>query len=163
MNQLGALAQKGVRTVMHNTLAASDYGLLDEETLEPRPDYWAAVLWSRTMGTGVLDAQLPKDSTLRVYAHCMKDTPGGVALAMLNTDQTRERALSLPVGGTQYTLSAPALTSKTTRLNGTELSAKPDGSLPALDGLPVKPGTLRLAPASITFVTLPTAANAGCK
>lgn len=165
VNQLGALAQKGVRTVMHNTLAASDYGLLDEETLDPRPDYWAAVLWSRTMGTGVLDAQLPKDATLRVYAHCLKDTKntGGVAMAILNTDATRERALSLPVGGTQYTLSAPALTSKTTRLNGAELSAKPDGSLPALDGLPIKPGTMRLAPASITFVTLPTAGNASCK
>jgi len=26
---------------MHNTLAASDYGLLDEKTLMPRPNYWA--------------------------------------------------------------------------------------------------------------------------
>lgn len=39
VNQLGALAQKSVQVVMHNTLAASDYGLLNEETLEPRPDY----------------------------------------------------------------------------------------------------------------------------
>jgi heparanase 1 len=40
---------------MHNTLASSDYGLLNEDTLEPRPDYWAAVLWKRTMSDVVLD------------------------------------------------------------------------------------------------------------
>src|SRR3569833_941186 len=54
LNQLGSLAQKGVKVVMHNTLAASDYVLLDESTLEPRPDYWAGVLWKRMMGFLVL-------------------------------------------------------------------------------------------------------------
>jgi hypothetical protein len=37
LNQLGTLAQKGVKSIMHNTLAASDYGLLAEDTLEPKP------------------------------------------------------------------------------------------------------------------------------
>ncbi len=37
LNQHGSLAKLGVQVVMHNTLAASDYGLLDEDTLSPPP------------------------------------------------------------------------------------------------------------------------------
>ena len=55
LNQLGSMAQRGVDVVMHNTLDASDYGLLDENTLAPRPDYWAALLWRKLMGTTVLN------------------------------------------------------------------------------------------------------------
>lgn len=54
LNQLGVLAQRGVQVVMHNTLAASDYALLEPDTLNPRPNFWAAVLWRRTMGEVVL-------------------------------------------------------------------------------------------------------------
>jgi hypothetical protein len=39
LDQLGRLAEAGVQVVMHNTLAASDYGLLDEKTFRPRPNY----------------------------------------------------------------------------------------------------------------------------
>jgi len=35
LDQLGRLAREGVQVVMHNTLAASDYGLLDEATHLP--------------------------------------------------------------------------------------------------------------------------------
>ena len=50
LNQLGSMAQRGVQVVMHNTLDASDYGLLDENTLAPRPNYWGALLWRKLMG-----------------------------------------------------------------------------------------------------------------
>ena len=53
--QHGRLAQMGVKVIMHNTLAASDYGLLDEKTFTPRPNYWAALLWRKLMGSTVLD------------------------------------------------------------------------------------------------------------
>ncbi len=56
VEQLGRVARLGVQVVMHNTLSASDYALIDEDTLEPRPSYWAALLWKRLMGTRVLDA-----------------------------------------------------------------------------------------------------------
>lgn len=55
LDQLGRLAKGGVQVVLHNTLAASDYGLLDETTFAPRPDYWGALLWHRLMGRTVLD------------------------------------------------------------------------------------------------------------
>ena len=73
LDQLGRLAKAGVQVVMHNTLAASDYGLLDERTLEPRPNYWGALLWRQLMGTTVLDAGLPIRRGLHVYAHCQRD------------------------------------------------------------------------------------------
>ena len=37
LDQLGRLAKAGVQMVAHNTLAASDYGLLDEKTLRRGP------------------------------------------------------------------------------------------------------------------------------
>ncbi|MFZ1391600.1 MAG: hypothetical protein WAS23_08450, partial [Dokdonella sp.] len=59
LEQLGRLAKKNVQVVMHNTLDAGEYALLDQGTHEPRPNYWAALLWKRLMGTKVYDAGLP--------------------------------------------------------------------------------------------------------
>jgi hypothetical protein len=55
LDQLGRMARRQVQVVFHNTLAASDYGLLDETSFAPRPNYWAALLWRTLMGTTVLD------------------------------------------------------------------------------------------------------------
>lgn len=163
LNQLGALARKGVQVVMHNTLAASDYGLLTENTFTPKPNYWAALLWKRTMGTVVLDPGTSSQGSLRLYAHCLKDRSGGVALLALNTSTSQQQGLRIPVPAKRYTLTAPALDSTEVWLNGAPLHASPDGSLPALDGRPVSAGVLLLPPASITFLTLPSAANQGCR
>jgi hypothetical protein len=163
LNQLGSLAQKGVKVVMHNTLVASDYGLLNEETYEPKPNYWAAMLWNRTMGTVVLDPGLAKDESLRIYAHCMKGTKGGVALLALNTDTKSARTLSIPVSAERYTLTATDLGSENVLLNGSALQAEKDGSLPLIKGKRVEAGALELAPQSITFLAMPSARNASCK
>ena len=45
-----SLARRGVKVIMHNTLAASDYGLLDQNTFEPRPNYWASVFVAQADG-----------------------------------------------------------------------------------------------------------------
>ncbi|MFZ1086618.1 MAG: hypothetical protein WAN35_16765 [Terracidiphilus sp.] len=167
LNQLGSLAQKGVQVVMHNTLASSDYGLLNEATLEPRPNYWAALLWKRTMGTIVLNPgappDMPKGQSLRIYAQCMKDTKGGVTLMALNTDTKNAQRLSIPAAGDRYTLTALDLASDQVLLNGIELRAALDGSLPAISGQRVQAGDLELAPESITFLTLPSARNKNCQ
>jgi len=74
LDQLGRLAKAGVQVVMHNTLAASDYGMLDENTLQPRPKYWGALLWRRLMGATVLDAGVPiaaiANATRRAACRC---------------------------------------------------------------------------------------------
>jgi hypothetical protein len=97
LDQLGRLARQGVNVVMHNTLAASDYSLLDERAgFTPKPNYWAALLWRRLMGATVLESGIPVQAGLHVYAHCLRDTPGGVALLAINTDRTTPRIRALP-------------------------------------------------------------------
>ena len=77
LNQLGTLAKRGVQVVIHNTLAASDYALVDETTLLPRPNYWSALLWRKMMGTTVLDAGTsPPSPNLHLYAHCLTQSTG---------------------------------------------------------------------------------------
>ena len=94
LDQLGRLSRRGVQVHMHNTLASSDYGLLDDNTLMPRPNYWAALLWHKFMGTKVLDP-VPTASSLHLYAHCLRGQPGGVALLAINTDQSASQSLDL--------------------------------------------------------------------
>ncbi len=162
LNQLGALARKGVKVVMHNTLASSDYGLLDEDTLEPRPDYWAALLWKSTMGDVVLDAEAGKDAKVRIYAHCAKGGHGAVALVALNTDPQHGQVLTLPQPAERLTITALELTSTKVLLNGKELRADGDGSVSAFRGEHVAAGMVRLPPASVTFLTIPAAGNKSC-
>src|SRR4051812_41202141 len=95
LDQLGRLAKAGVQVVMHNTLAASDYGLLDQQTLAPRPNYWGALLWRQLMGRTVLESGVPIQAGLHVYAHCHSGTRGGVSLLIINTDSNAPHALTL--------------------------------------------------------------------
>jgi hypothetical protein len=148
---------------MHNTLASSDYGLLSEDTLEPRPDYWAALLWKRTMGDVVLDPGFPKTGSLRIYAHCSKDGKGAVALVALNIDPDHEQMLTLPLAARELALTSPDLTSPTVMLNGTELRAGSDGSVGPIKASGLKKGPFRLAPSSVTFLIIPSANNESCK
>lgn len=163
LNQFGTLAQKGVQVVLHNTLASSDYGLLDEDSYEPRPNYWAMLLWKRTMGQVVLDPGTPGTGALRIYAHCAKGKKGGVTLLALNTDTQDEKTLTVPAAGQRFTLTAPELASTKVLLNGVELKAASDGSVPVLDGQPTAAGVVKLPPASITFLILPAVRNKSCQ
>src|SRR6185437_5178750 len=149
LDQLGRLAKQGVRVVAHNTLVASDYGLLDDKTLEPRPNYWAALLWRRLMGSTVLDPGVPIREGLHLYAHCLRGTPGGVALLAINNSRTRPTSISVPVGAARYTLTAERLESRSVRLNGQELRLGSNDQLPDLQGSRVPSGPVELAPASI--------------
>jgi hypothetical protein len=148
---------------MHNTLAASDYGLLDERNFAPRPDYWAALLWRRLMSAIVLDPGSTEVPGLHLFAHCLRDKPGGVALLVINTHGAAAATLELPTSANRYALTAEHLTDANVRLNGQELKLGAHDELPPLDGEPVPPGRLDLAPASITFIAIPGAANPACR
>jgi len=162
LDQLGSHAQKSVKSVMFNTLASSDYGMLDEQTYDPRPDYWAALLWNRTMGTRSLDPNNSPSTGMRIYAQCMKNAPGGVAMLILNADKSNAHSLTLPIGGKRYTLSSLDLLSKKVLLNGQELKVAGDGAVPEYKGDEFKRGVVNFAPATISILTLPGAENASC-
>lgn len=161
LDQLGRLAKQGVQVVAHNTLSASDYGLIDEETLTPRPNYWAALLWRRLMGTTVLDAGASAPG-VHLYSHCLRGQPGGVALLAINLDRGAAGKLSVPAGE-HYTLTAEQLESGSVQLNGRDLQLGSGDALPKIAGAAMKAGTASLPPASITFFTFPKAANAACR
>jgi heparanase len=163
LDQLGRLAKAGVQVVAHNTLAASDYALLDEETYTPRPDYWAALLWRRLMGTTVLDSGIPIEEGMHVYAHCLRNKPGGVALLVIQNDRTASHSLNLPVAAERYTLSAQQLESAQVLLNGAELSLGANDALPQLKPVATAGGSITFAPATITFLALPKAGNNACR
>jgi hypothetical protein len=162
LDQLGRLAKAGVQVVMHNTLAASDYGLLDERTLTPRPNYWGALLWRRLMGAIVLDSGLPIDQGLHVYAHCQRGKSGGVALLVINTDRIASRPLRLSSASERYALDATSLRSTIVQLNGATLVLDDKDDLPPIEGLPTPAGTLTFAPATISFLTI-AAGNDACR
>ena len=160
LDQLGRLAKAGVQVVAHNTLAASDYGLLDEQTLRPRPNYWAALLWRRLMGTIVLDAGV--HDGMHLYAHCRRGVRGAVTLLAINTDRTTTAILRLPVSSERYALSADHLQSAGVKLNGTALELGPNDDLPQLAAVTPPPGSVEIGPATIAFLTVGEAKNPAC-
>lgn len=72
LDQLGLLAREGVSRVFRQSLVGSDYGLLDQDSFAPRPDFYASFLWKRLMGNDVFRAPLLQgpDQRIRVYHHC---------------------------------------------------------------------------------------------
>lgn len=162
LNQLGALAKLGVRSVMHNTLAASDYALVDEETMTPRPNYWAALLWRKMMGTTVLDAGVTAVPGMYVYAHCERGVAGGVSLLVINAGAAAH-ALMVPVKSERYTLAARELQGGVVELNGSALMLTAAGDVPKLQGKAQGAGSVEFGGRTITFLGVGGAGNGVCR
>ncbi|MFB9269346.1 hypothetical protein ACFFWD_40615 [Bradyrhizobium erythrophlei] len=162
LDQLGRLAKAGVQVAMHNTLAASDYGLLDERTHLPRPNYWGALLWRRLMGTTVLDPGSAPRPGLHVYAHCARGLADSVALLVINNDRKASHELALQRTSQRYTL-AGNNHDTTVQLNGRPLMLDATDQLPALNGEATAAGTITFTPATITFLIVAAAGNANCR
>jgi heparanase 1 len=160
LDQMGRLARQGASVVMHNTLAASDYGLIDPTSLEPRPNYWAALLWRRLMGPVVLDAG-PIHPGLHIYAQCL-DRNGGVSVLAINAVDAGA-ALELPAPADVYALSASSLESGTVLLNGRALAVGSDDRIPELRPKRLKAMRVTLTPKSIDFIAMPGARNPNCR
>jgi hypothetical protein len=161
VDQMGRLAKRGVQAIFHNTLASSDYGLIDQSDFRPRPNYWAALLWRRLMGTVVLDAGSPRKG-LHLYAHCLRGHPAGVALVAINNSRTERSEVTLPIASVRFTLSAEPLQSASVMLNGQALKLDPNDDLPEINGRAAAAGPIQFAPATITFLAIPEAANTAC-
>ncbi|GAC1351046.1 MAG: hypothetical protein NVSMB1_00350 [Polyangiales bacterium] len=170
VDQLGLLAKRGEPVVVRQTLSGSNYGLIDDVTLEPNPDYWASVLWKRWMGDRVLSSSIsssassaPSDPLLRTYAHCAGADAGApkgsIAMALINLDRVTAARVTLSsyegTGSAQMVLTAPTLDARTIRANDVPIASGADGTLPQL--ITQHPtfaplSTIVLPPASIAFV-----------
>jgi len=140
LNQLGLLAQAGVQLVVRQALEGGTYGLLEQGTLRPNPDYWASVLWRRLMGERQLvvpKAGIPRG--LRVFASCAPSdvaAQGSVTYLLLNPTSTpaavsfagaHDRNLQV------WMVTASSAAAQAVVLNGRTLEA-PDGAVPDLNG-----------------------------
>ena len=66
LDELGLAARSGVEVVVRQTLSGSNYGLIDDKTLVPRPDYWNSWLWKRLMGQEVFAFHLVTNPVRRL-------------------------------------------------------------------------------------------------
>jgi hypothetical protein len=160
LDQMGRLAKQGVSAIFHNTLSAGEYGLIDERTLKPLPNYWAALLWHRMMGTTVLDAGAIKPG-LHVYAHCLRDHPGGVSVLAINLQRVAAD-IDVSAPAEVYGLTASSLQSETVLLNGKPLAVGPGNTPPSLQPKHSSEH-VTLAPTSIAFIAVSDAGNTACQ
>ena len=89
IDQMASFARHGHGKYCRQTLVGGNYGLLNTTTLQPQPDYYSLLLWSRIMSPLVLDVS-PDATTpeLRAYAHCTQPSAafpsGAVTIVLIN-------------------------------------------------------------------------------
>ncbi len=159
------MARKGHSVVVRQTLSGLNYGMINDDDLTPRPDYWNSLLWKRLMGTQVFAAQATGDSSgkLRVYAQATAgDESQSVTVLAINLDPQRDVVVSFPEFANRayqvYQVTAPDIFGTTFLLNGKELSLVNDQTLPETAGI-ARPASAApsetIHPLSYTFIVLP--------
>ena len=154
LNELGTFATISDGIIFHNTLASSDYGWLRHGTFEPRPNYFAILLWNKLMGTTVYDSEIKISEGAHVFCHSRRDGEEGCAYLVINNSLKDVTTVDLPGKATRYTIDGNGnMRSKTAYLNGKELTLGEGDTLPELCGEEVS-GTIELAPGSCTFLVM---------
>ena len=153
--ELGSFATVSDGIIFHNTLASSDYGFLKHGSFEPRPNYFAALLWTKLMGTTVYDCSNLCAPNLHVYCHSRKDGEHGAVYLIVNNSTTDIVSAKIPTESYVYSLSGNgSLRSKTIYLNNSPLSLDKNGNLPPIVGKNEKAGSVELLPGSCTFIVI---------
>ena len=84
LDAMGAKAANGYSVFCRQDFIGIDYGILDCQDQTPLPDFYASLLWSKTMGSQVLAAD-SSSPFLRAYAHCgTAAAEGSVTLLLIN-------------------------------------------------------------------------------
>ncbi len=156
LNELGGFATITNGVIFHNTLASSDYGFLARQVFDPRPNYFAVLLWNRLMGTTVYDTAEPIREGAHVFAHSRKDGKEGVVYLVINNSLTETTTVELPKDAERYTLAGEKGNVRATvmTLNDKPLVLGENNSLPELAPVTQKSGTVELAPATCTFFVI---------
>ncbi len=154
------LAKKGLDAIFTHALISGSNGVIDEKTFLPNPNYWAAMMWQKLMGTRVLDAG-PLMPGLHLYAHCQRGNSKGVTVLAINLEETPAQ-LKLSSSAELYALTAPELQSRVVLLNGKPLALGANDTLPQIKPLKLSGRQLTLAPTSVNFVVMADAGNSAC-
>ncbi|AXI08463.1 beta-glucuronidase [Oceanobacillus sp. 143] len=155
LNELGDFATVTDGIIFHNTLASSDYGFLQHGSFNPRPNYFAVLLWNRLMGITVYDSGIPHAEGAHVYCHSRKDDKDGCVYLVINNSLTETTTVELPKNAVRYTLSGNGdMRSSVIYLNGNPLVLGENNELPALEGVMQDADNVELAPGTCTFLVL---------
>jgi len=150
LNELGSFATISDGIIFHNTLASSDYGFLKHGTFDPRPNYFAVLLWNTLMGTTVYECENPASEGAHVYCHSRRDGKEGFVYLVINNSLTENTTVTLPKSAEVYTLAGKdGIRSSVMTLNGADLNFTT-----SLAGVEAPAGTLTLAPTTCTFIVL---------
>lgn len=155
LNELGEFGMITDGVIFHNTLASSDYGWLDHHDFSPRPNYFAALLWNRLMGTTVLDPQEEVRMGAHVFARSRKDGKEGTVYLIINNDVENSTMVELPEGKEcqAYVLEGENgnMRARVMTLNGRPLVIGENNELPQMDPITVS-NELVLAPGACAFI-----------
>ena len=155
LNELADFSTVTTGIVFHNTLASSDYGWLKKVTFDPRPSYFAVLLWKRLMGNTVYASGEKIREGAHVFAHSRADGKEGYSYLVINNSWTETTTVELPKEAEVYALTGNGkLRSRTMLLNGRELVLSENDELPCLCGENVSAGRIEIAPGGCTFITL---------
>ncbi len=154
LNELGTFTTITDGVIFHNTLASSDYGFLKHGTFEPRPNYFAVLLWNRIMGTTVYDTKEEIREGAHVFAHSRKDGKEGIAYLVINNSETDATTLTLPKEAEIYRLSSDTLRGTVMKLNGKELVLGENNELPDMSPVTAEAGELVVEAKEIVFVVM---------
>ena len=155
LNEFGEFAKVTNGVIFHNTLASSDYGYLKHGTFEPRPSYFAALLWNQLMGETVYDSGEAIREGAHVFAHSRKDGKEGVAYLVINNSRTDTTTVELPKDAVRYTLDGNGnMRSLVMYLNGKPLALGDNDEIPVMEGVTEPAGSVEVAPGTCAFFVL---------
>lgn len=146
LNELGSFSEITDGVIFHNTLASSDYGFLQHETFDPRPNYFSVLLWNRLMGTDVYDCSRLNGENTHIYCHSRRDGKAGRVWLVINNSLEKGFEVNLSADSECYTLHADHPRATTMLLNGRALSIEE-----AFNGEKQKAGNIMLPPCSCAF------------
>ena len=154
LNELGEFSTVTDGIIFHNTLASSAYGFLEHGTFEPRPNYFAVLLWNRLMGQTVYATGEEVREGAHVYCHSRKDGKDGVVYLIINNSK-EVTTVELPRDAERYTLTGEGkLRSRVMLLNGKALTLGENDELPELTPVAQPAGLVELEAGSCTFFVL---------
>ena len=181
---MGSKAANGYDSFCRQDLIGADYGLLDCATAEPLPDYYTALLWTKTMGRTAFDVAGGGGggATIRLYAHCTAaaESAGGAAAGSLTVlainlanESATLRLSSVGDVARAYVLEGDAdarasltgvggLLGTGAKLNGSPLRAAADGTPPELTPATDLGREVTLPPTSLAWLVVPGAARKEC-
>ena len=166
LDQLGMLAKRDVEVAVRQTLAGSDYGLVDNITLQPRSDYWASVLWKRSMGSRVLSVTITSNHPARYYAHCHPNESDSFTLLVINIDNDESIGIDTSAwngkSSSRYILTADQLDALEVKINGNVMQTDADGNFSLLPVTSTLGDEIIVGTRSIAFIQIHEAGAAAC-